>query len=579
MKSAVVFIVLALGQLVVTQSVFAQADDPGQDGWQTEAFSNIASRELSKLGDSLMRDEPNTIASTFFLADGFQGSLPENVTSHRIVAPFVFVKSSDQATSFNDPVPFVGRHRTTWNDVRDLAFHFKIVSVVATRSNVVTDVLVEATGTLIQGSKNSRWESHSKWQVTWVPAENGRARIAELVVRSEQQTLFDESSQREPTTLFRDETQSVAGQVRSFQEQLRFGQPYWLRRIETFHGMLNPGQNGISIGDLNGDSLDDIYVCQPGGLPNRLYLHQADGTLVDASREAGVDFLDNSHSSLIIDLDNDGDQDLVVATAYALLFFENQNSQFTVRYANRDMSDAYSLAATDFDLDGDLDIFACGYFPNGADVHALPIPVPYFNAKNGGANRLLRNDGSFVFTDITTDTGLGDDNRRFSYAAMWIDLENDGDDDLYIANDFGPDQVYRNDRSTSGCRFENDSDSVGLQQGAFGMSAAASDINRDGFDDVYVANMFSSAGNRVTRQPKFGRSTSRSTREMFRRLATGNSLLLNREGKRLQDVGSQSETEMGRWSWGANFVDVNNDGWDDLLVTNGYITGESTNDL
>ena len=107
---------------------------------------------------------------------------------------------------------------------------------------------------------------------------------------------------------------------------------------------------------------------------------------------------------------------------------------------------------------------------------------------------------------------------------------------------------------------------------------AAADLNRDGLEDIYVANMFSSAGNRVTRQPQFQTAATATHRSLFQRLANGNSLLMNDSGAKLSDIGVTSGTAMGRWSWGANFADLNNDGWDDLLVTNGYITGESEQD-
>jgi hypothetical protein len=333
------------------------------------------------------------------------------------------------------------------------------------------------------------------------------------------------------------------------------------------------------VADLNGDGLDDLFVCQPGGLPNRTYWQQDDGTLIDVSRSSGLDLLDNTHSALFVDLDNDGDQDATLATAAALLVYENNAGQFTLRHADRNMSDAYSLAASDFDKDGDLDLYACGYFPNGADVHSLPIPIPYFDAKNGGANRLLRNDGELQFSDVTESVGLNDNNRRFSYAAIWTDFNNDGNEDLYVANDFGPDVVYQAEKSADTVRFVDVSNQLGIQHGAFGMSAAASDINRDGFEDIYVANMFSSAGNRVTQQPQFRSGESANQIGVFQRLANGNSLLLNQAGLKFADIATESGTAMGRWSWGSNFADINNDGWDDLLVTNGYITGETTNDL
>ena len=84
--------------------------------------------------------------------------------------------------------------------------------------------------------------------------------------------------------------------------------------------------------DADGDGLEDLYVCDGGGLPNRLYLQNADGTVRDASAESGADWLEESKSALFLDLDNDGDQDLVVAPITILVFAENNGRGiFTMR--------------------------------------------------------------------------------------------------------------------------------------------------------------------------------------------------------------------------------------------------------
>jgi hypothetical protein len=209
----------------------------------------------------------------------------------------------------------------------------------------------------------------------------------------------------------------------------------------------------------------------------------------------------------------------------------------------------------------------------------LPVPVPYFDATNGGRNHLLQNNGQWRVADITDDVGLNVDNHRFSYAAIWIDFDNDGDQDLWVANDFGRINLFRNNLAEGKRNFQDVGPSMGLLAGAFGMSASAADVNRDGFEDVYVANMFSSAGNRVSRQSKFRPGDSPEQRVKFTHLAGGNSLLLNQHVRSFADVAGPAGVTMGRWGWGANFIDVNNDGWDDLLATNGYISGENPDDL
>jgi hypothetical protein len=208
-------------------------------------------------------------------------------------------------------------------------------------------------------------------------------------------------------------------------------------------------------------------------------------------------------------------------------------------------------------------------------VSQLPLPLPYFDATNGGRNYLIRNLGNWRFEDVTSDVGLDDDNRRFSFAAAWEDYDNDGDQDLLVVNDFGPNHLYVNDQG----RFRNVADQNGLRDGAFGMSATWGDYDHDGRFDIYVANMFSAAGNRITFQPQFKPDESDRMRYRFRYLARGNSLFRNLGNGTYEDVSVAMGVTMGRWSWGSLFVDLDNDSWEDLLVTNGFVTGSQKDDL
>ncbi len=327
-----------------------------------------------------------------------------------------------------------------------------------------------------------------------------------------------------------------------------------------------------------GTSLDDLYICQQGGLPNRLFLQNADGTLRDVTEESGTAWLDDCASALFVDLDNDGDRDLAVSQDFRILLMENDGTgKFELAFGTSTQAQSFSMAAADYDVDGDLDLYVCGYNPSVAGIRsgAMGEPLPFHDANNGGRNTLWRNDGNWRFSDVTAETGLDQNNTRFSFAACWEDFDNDGDLDLYVANDYGRNNLYRND----GGRFNDVAADLGVEDQSAGMSVTWADCNRDGWMDLYVSNMFSGAGNRITYQRQFKEGFDDDTRQQFQRMARGNSLFLGNPDGRFRDVSDPAGVAMGRWAWGSRFADVNNDGWEDILVTNGFITAADVDDL
>ena len=333
------------------------------------------------------------------------------------------------------------------------------------------------------------------------------------------------------------------------------------------------GPHGLAVGDANGDGLDDVYLCETGGLPNRLLLQQPDGTVRDDARAAQVDFLEPTHSALFVDLDNDGDQDLALATGRYLMLLQNNGSgKFSIGQMISTPSVLRSLAAVDFDNNRFVDVYACGYFSREGNTDGIGLgrPLPYHDANNGTPNFLYANDGAWNFTDVTTRVGLQENNQRFSYACGWVDYDLDGDQDLYVANDFGRNNLYRNDAG----HFRDVADTAGVEDISAGMSVSWSDYNRDGQWDLYVGNMFSSAGNRVAYQRQYMPQASESQKLMYQRHARGNSLFENRGDGTFNDVTMVAGVNMARWAWSSNFVDINNDGWDDIVVANGMVTSQ-----
>jgi hypothetical protein len=448
---------------------------------------------------------------------------------------------------------------------------FKITRIAGDRSSIQTTIDFQ----LVGKSAGGILQHSAIWECEWIDSNDpGKPPLVQSLVATD-----EERAQSTLPDLFSDCTEAVLGGTDSFRQQLRFGVDHWLTRIEQRFGIEAAGWHGLALGDVNGDGLDDVYVCEPGGLPNRLYVQEADGTARDISADAGVDWWDHSHAALILDLDNDADQDLVVATALGLVFLANDGqAHFAVR-ASKLCPEAmpFSLAAADYDQDGDVDVYAACYSPRNSAVAGgiLARPIPYHDANNGGRNCLFRNEGSWRFANVTKEVGLDQNNRRFSLAASWEDYDNDGDQDLYVANDYGRNNLYRNDQG----RFSDVAQAAGVEDISAGMSASWGDFNQDGHMDLYVSNMWSSAGQRVTYQRQFLPGTSDGTRSEFQRHARGNSLFMNMGDGAFSDVSVEANVTMGRWAWGSCFLDLNNDGWEDLLVANGFITQEDTTDL
>ncbi len=351
----------------------------------------------------------------------------------------------------------------------------------------------------------------------------------------------DNTGPADGSALFADFTSSVLGQDRAYLEQLVPGRAQWGAALDVAFGDQLLGHQGLAVGDVNGDGLDDVFVAQGGGLPDRLFVQELDGTARDQAGWAGVDYLDGTTSALLLDLDNDGDQDLVTASGPILLHSNDGKGRFT-RETTVPTSTVHSMTAADYDADGDLDLYACKY----GSPERNP-PRPYHDARNGVPDVMLRNDGHWHFTDVTREIGLDENNRRYGLAASWADYDADGDPDLHVANDFGRDNLYRND----GGKFHDVAASAGFADSGAGSSSTWGDYNQDGHLDLYVSNQ----------------------------RARGNSLYENLGDGTFRDVSSEAGVTRGRWANSSKFVDFDNDGLEDILVVNGYVTNDDPQEL
>jgi len=380
---------------------------------------------------------------------------------------------------------------------------------------------------------------------------------------------------------FRDVTAAVFQNVPAFREQFCRGVPYWRSRLDPASGIDLYGSNGIAVGDIDNDGMDEIYVCQPGGLPNRLFKFQEDGTLTDITAAWGADVLDDTSAALFLDLRNTGRQDLVVLRGSGPILLLNDGARFRLRkdvfqFATLPQGGFTGMAAADFDRDGQLDLYLCCYVYFQSEAQ-YTYASPYHDAQNGPPNFLLRNklnaDGSGYFEDCTAETGMNENNNRFSFAPAWCDYNEDGWPDLYVANDFGRKNLYVNHEG----RFRDKAAEAGVGDIGPGMSAAWFDNDGDGRADLYVANMWTDAGQRVIRDAHF--IPAQQAPEAYRRHTMGNSLFHNRGDGKFDDATGQQQVAFGRWAWGADGCDFDNDGQPEIFVTCGMLTNESKEDL
>ncbi|HMJ84587.1 MAG TPA: FG-GAP-like repeat-containing protein, partial [Vicinamibacterales bacterium] len=579
-------------ELAVSESLepFLKQLEPGTDAFPLERQAQELDARLRELSDALRGGGAWAAGVAKDLLDpGFQGARLRPIEDAPTgQAPLEVNRAKDLPRELTlDARAFGTELGRLVDDVRDVAIAEFLITAIepdlsrqsgagATAdgaadppSGLHTTVRYDIVGA---GTKWHRVEHVGEWDMVWRRNASGWQ-----VVRW---TALSHLVSRARNPVFTEMTQAALGGNDSFRRQLNIDLDSWMATFDSVLTRDSNGHQGVSVGDVDGDGLDDLYVAQPAGLPNRLFRNRGDSTFEDITDQAGVGVLDDTAQSLFADVDNDGDQDLIVATSTGpLLFINDGKGHFTFR------QDAFrfeqplqgvltSITMADYDRDGFLDLYLCVYsYFFGAGEDKAGTPAPYFDARNGPPGVLFRNDGRGRFADVTREVGLDVGNNRYHFAAAWADYDNDGWPDLLVANDFGTKNLYHNlGRPDGKPRFEDVAASAGVLDYGAGMSAAFLDYDNDGLLDIYTGNMWSAPGLRITSAPTFMPDATPEVRALYRRHVRGNSLLRNLGNGRFEDKTLEAHAAMGRWAWSSDALDFDSDGRDDLYIVNGMLT-------
>ena len=320
----------------------------------------------------------------------------------------------------------------------------------------------------------------------------------------------------------------------------------------------------VAVADFDRDGWLDVYVTNSReDSANRLYRNAGDGTFADVAGAVGVADVNRratgvSQGAVWGDYDNDGWEDLLLYKYGRPELFRNQEGRAFVAVGAQAGLPAWvnanSATWLDYDRDGYLDLFIAGYWPETVNLWQLQttriMPESFEYANNGGRKYLLRNRGDGTFEDVTVAAGIS--STRWTLAVIAADLLGSGHPDLFLANDYGVPELLHN---RDGRTFEDVGPRAGVGRSPkSGMNAAVGDVFNDGRLSIYKTNIS---------EPNV--------------LIQGNDLWVPRSGAddgaiEYENLASSLGVDLGGWSWGAQFGDLNNDGTQDLYLVNGYVS-------
>jgi hypothetical protein len=356
-----------------------------------------------------------------------------------------------------------------------------------------------------------------------------------------------------------------------------------LQETEEFnvleYGYLYNG-GGVSIGDLNNDGLPDIYFTG-NMVGSRLYINQGNWEFNEIAREAGVfaEGLWNTGTTMA-DVNADGFLDIYVCRSAARdpakrrnqLFINNGDLTFTEKGAELGVDDSgYSThgAFFDYDKDGDLDLYVLNHSTQEYAGFGQITPQLKKRKNKAYSDKLYQNNHG-RFNDVSDDAGLISNVLGFGLGIAISDINNDTWPDIYISNDYNEqDYLYMNNRD--GTFSESLEDYIG-HTSLFSMGSDIADINNDGYTDIMTLDMLPEDNYRqkMVSGPDNYDKYSLLVKSGFYNQSMRNMLQLNNRGTSFSEIGQFAGISNTDWSWSSLFADLDNDGYKDLFITNGY---------
>lgn len=339
---------------------------------------------------------------------------------------------------------------------------------------------------------------------------------------------------------------------------------------------------GVGIGDFNNDGLSDIFLTG-NMVPNKLYLNTGGLHFQDISEKAGIGAEHQWRSGVALaDVNADGLLDIYVCATISkdsvlrrnILFinkgndkdghptFSNEAEKYGVAYSGYSTNAAF----VDYDNDGDLDLYIL------TNTIQTGIPTSYRPKVNDGSainsDRLFRNNGNESFTDVSKEAGIIHEGYGLGLAIA--DINQDGWQDIYVSNDYiTNDLLYINNRNGT---FTNAIDQWIKHQSQFSMGNDIADINNDALPDIITLDMLPEGNLRrktVIHGPTYT-SYINNKRYGYAHQYIRNMLQVNNGNGSFSEVGQLAGVHQTEWSWSPLFVDFDNDGYRDIIVTNGF---------